>query len=429
MLLRFNGKRLLDLSQRLKQRHSRFITSNYGMLRHTSLPSKLLLGRHVKEALANGSPIVALESTVITHGLPEPDNLRLALDLERRISGWRSADGLTTKSSQSARKAGMTGELMKSNPSGRYNGCNREEVNEAAVANFATPATVGIIKGQLIVGLSEEQIEYLAKKRISKPIKASRRDIPLAQARRLSGGTTVAATMAIVASLPGSPIKVFATGGTGGVHVGGQDSMDISADLYEFARSPIGVVSAGFKSFLDTRRSLEVLETLGCTVMSLSSTSSSSSPFNELSVAVDRDKAELFPAFFSSTNKDGIESPCIVESISEAAQILFHCLEATPLVEKRAALLAVPIPAEFSLDELEDESLAKALESISAIDKRKDLKGCEKTPLILEQLNRQTGGKTLRANIELLANNASVGAHLAHEYCKIRASIGKIWAT
>lgn len=341
---------------------------------------KFRLGKHVEEAIKNGDPIVALESTVITHGLPEPENLKLALSLERTI--------IETKTDGQA----------------------------------VVPATIGIIKGDLVVGLSNDEVQFLADINHSKPMKASRRDIPIAMALGLSAGTTVAATMAIAASLNTqsmvssisgkvigcqfSPIRVFATGGTGGVHRGGENSLDISADLFEFTRSPICVVSSGFKSFLDTRRTLEYLETLGCTVMSL---------YNGTD--------DLFPSFYFRRNFEGISSPQIVENPNEAARILYECFESDELADRRGALLAIPIEEEFSLDNLNDEIGEKISEAIRSIETRKDLKGKEKTPLILEQLNRVTAGKSLKANIHLLRNNARFGAILAHEYAKLRNNI------
>lgn len=414
----------------------------------TSAGSKrLLFGRHVREAMANGQPIVALESTVITHGLPEPQNLELALSLERKIRAASATDG-----SSSA-------------------GC--------------TPATLGIIRGQIVVGLSEDEIKFLANRKLSQPIKASRRDIPIALALGLSAGTTVAATMAIAnaatasfqtisgsargfARSTQSAIRVFATGGTGGVHRGGQSSLDISADLHEFARSPMGVVSSGFKSFLDTRRSLEVLETLGCTVLSLHEEAQEKrgeekrngnanlSGHGGSRGQVGRQQGDkchsFFPAFYSRSS--GIRSPFSVVGVEDAARILLHCLEG-PLGEQRAMLLANPIPAEAEL-ELENSlsnicgdhfgrhadssattttettettemrpinCLEDLLANVSAqIDKRTDLEGKDKTPLILEQINRLTGGKSLKANVALLENNARVGAQLAIEYARLCSS-------
>lgn len=376
----------------------------------------LLLGRHVREALANGEPVVALESTLITHGLPEPDNFDLALKLEHIIA---SSAGSYDDDDQLAEERLCVGDDKERNDDNKtpadsigaiLGGEQRRALVRSKPMPIVTPSTIGIVKGQLIIGLSQPEIAYLANKRLSGPIKASRRDVPIATAMGLSAGTTVAATMAIACNLPGSPIKVFATGGTGGVHMGGELSMDVSADLYELARSPMGVVSSGFKWFLDTRRSLELLETFGCTVMSLAG-------------ANNQAKEHLFPGFFASTNQQKVRTPLLVRSVGEAAKILYHCLEATPLRERRGALLAVPIPREFELDG-DLEILSD--DGISAIDKRLDVEGKAKTPLILERLNRVTGGKTLRANLELLKNNAKVGAQLALCYAKLRNRTGKL---
>lgn len=374
----------------------------------------LLLGRHVKEALANGEPVVALESTLITHGLPEPDNFNLALKLEHIIA---SSAGSYDDDDQLAEERLCAGDDKERNdnkiPADSVGSIVEREQQRAARSRpmpIVTPSTIGIVKGQIIIGLSNPEIAYLANKRRSKPIKASRRDVPIATAMGLSAGTTVAATMAIACNLSGSPIKVFATGGTGGVHMGGELSMDVSADLYELARSPMGVVSSGFKWFLDTRRSLELLETFGCTVMSLAGSNNQA-------------KEHLFPGFFASTNQQKVRSPLLVHSVDEAAKILYHCLEASALKERRGALLAVPIPREFELD----GDLEILLDDgISTIDKRLDVEGKEKTPLILERLNSVTGGKTLRANLELLKNNAKVGAQLALCYAKLRNRTGKV---
>lgn len=453
----------------------------------TSAAGSISIGRHVREALANRCPVVALESTVITHGLPEPQNLALALQLEREI-----ADGLWWDDGRD-------------DPS-----CSH------SMRGVVVPATVGIIKGQLVVGLSKDQIEFLANLKLSRPIKASRRDLPVAQALGLSAGTTVSATMAIATSCTpvgvctnAVGISVFATGGLGGVHLGGEHSMDISADLYEMARSPIGLVSSGFKSFLDTRRSLELLETFGCTVTSMKpfdqTYSASMHHGTEAADTVDLNNAtaggsdchdiklktsQLFPGFFTAVNKDHVRSPWQCDSVQEAALILYHCLAArygtgkssgmpmgftngntsrghsgsqaayleqrptkldddwicsAQLRNGRAMLLACPIPTRFSLESNDEnanrtttgpeaaieEYSGELLDRISAeIDQRPGLTGAEKTPLILAELNRLTGGRTLEANLELLRNNARVGAHLAFEYSglcqRIGVSLGKL---
>lgn len=450
----------------------------------TVRPGSILLGHHVKQALANGQPVVALESTVITHGLPEPRNLTLALRLEQEISSgswWHGnqADGQRVDeppeaSPPSSRSPGDVsvsdryGADLVSCPTSAGRPPNGPLVcheHSRLSGGQVVPATVGIIKGQLVVGLTGEQIEFLANKESSRPIKASRRDLALAQACGLSAGTTVSATLALASSVRSSSswspdgtanrISVFATGGLGGVHLGGQDSMDVSADLYEMARSPMGIVSSGFKSFLDARRSLEFLETMGCTVVSLAQTrhlyqaaaaaaAATAVPVGPVGAAASgwaRKKGHLFPGFFASTNQQRAQSPWRCAGVEEAALILFHCLgpeagqssavSGPPLEnqslpglgewfvrEARAMLLACPIPAEFSVAE---ESCAQLTgQIIGRIEARPDLSGPEKTPLILAELARATGGLTLEANLALLRNNARVGAHLAHEYAKLR---------
>ena len=464
---------------------SRLLAARVGHYRsaHRSASSRrssIVLGHHVKQALANGCPVVALESTVITHGLPEPKNLELALRLEDEIATgqwWCSND--TDKPPPFLSHSTFDNEL---------NHNNATRTDSAMRGQVVTPATVGIVRGQLIVGLTRDEIKYLADTQSSRPIKASRRDIPLAQALGLSAGTTVSATMAIATSVGGqgrtNTIAVFATGGLGGVHLGGEQSMDISADLYEMARSPIGVVSSGFKSFLDSRRSLEFLETMGCTVTSLRGTNSiyqaaaaagkqtahdnddggaddgastnslSGTGRNDVTAGQEQKMAQLFPGFFSCVNKEQIKSPWQCDTVQEAAEILFHCLgpnsdtgstmssssssSSLGLHSPRAMLLACPIPRQFSLDQLasgaqgngDSNSLAlsgpayaKLMKEISdKIEQRRDLSGNQKTPLILDELARRTGGLTLEANLILLRNNARVGAHLAYEYAKLSDS-------
>lgn len=495
------------------------LSDDHGKSQREQRHHGLILGRHVKEALANGCPIVALESTVITHGLPEPQNLKLALQLENEIASghwWLEPSEASDADSQDDAKLKrwtisqnhmtITGDVKSiGRNSNKQLQDHERDIDEhnlvlATYSGTVVPATIGIVKGQLVVGLSRDEIEFLATSQRSRPIKASRRDIPIAMAMKLSAGTTVSATMAIASSLPdyysdestrrlggacestrgvhdgsttssrrvglkgsGSAIKVFATGGMGGVHLGGELSMDISADLYEFARSPIGVVSAGFKSFLDTRRSLEFLETMGCTVTSLAAFEStyqaaklaSLSSVGSAVYLSKKKRAEsenhahhhqrhhhhyedargrqtdaghhFFPGFFSAINKERVKSPWQCASVREAAEILYQCLEAPVFCQdqRRAMLLACPIPNKFSMSLEDDQAYKCAMANVSSIDKRLDLSGNEKTPLILDQLNRATGGKTLEANVELLRNNARVGAHLAHEYAILGARTGE----
>lgn len=266
-------------------------------------------------------------------------------------------------------------------------------------------------------------------------------------------------------SASSSPIKVFATGGLGGVHRGGELSMDISADLYEFARSPMGLVSAGFKSFLDVHRSLEFLETMGATVMSLGAAEVRPQTRSIIAASTDADNERLgprrngaFPGFF--VRDSGAQSPLEVDSIREAAHILFACLDGAPLLDRRAALLAVPVAQEFDLsatvygadcwaaevgfgsakvtetlngkqsaDRPKWLSFNELLRAIQAqVDSLEGIAGSAKTPLILERLNRATRGKSLETNVALLRNNARVGARLAYEYALLANRTGKIGA-
>jgi pseudouridine-5'-phosphate glycosidase len=284
-------------------------------------------------AIADKKPIVALESTVIAHGLPSPNNLETAFRLEKIV---------------------------------RENG--------------ATPATVAVFGGEFHVGLDESQIRRLA---VAKDIrKISRRDLPVAVARKLNCATTVATT-AFIAHLAG--IKVFATGGIGGVHRG--FSQDVSADLPELANTPIMVVCSGAKIVLDLPATREWLETHGVCVLGFGC--------NEL------------PAFYSRTS--GLFVDERIETAAEAAEIARSRDE---LNLKSAILLTVPVPEKF---EIEREELDKILsESLKLADENK-ISGKEITPFLLAQMAGKSAGKTLAANIALLENNAKIAAQVACE--------------
>lgn len=518
--------RQLSLSQSLTSARQELFESPFG----TVGSKRLCLGRRVEEALANREPIVALESTVITHGMPEPENLQLAQSLEREIYTCHShlSANQSTTSQQTNHNSASNNEALShwdrppptttttTSPIGEHsaNATSTTTATTSATCSdnnnangpivgggVVTPATIGIIRGQLVVGLSECELAYLANLKRSRPIKASRRDVPIALGLNLSAGTTVAATMAIACSLrrfkrfrPGDAlyqapisaetaaaaaaaiaggnsgqchkqrdtatrvgptssishldgIKVFATGGIGGVHVGGQDSMDISADLFEFSRSPIGVVSAGFKSFLDTKLSLEYLETVGCTVMSLDDNNDDASDDAKID--------GLFPGFLTRRNSQQIKSPCRVKNLDEAARIMYYSLEAnygtlnglpadevgqpasslsyrlagfgSPLSDARATLLAVPIPIQFAFDKTDAarRELDEAMRQVNSQVESLGLTGKEKTPLILDGLNRITSGRSLEANMALLRNNARIGALLAHKYALLLNQTGE----
>ncbi|XP_027128831.1 pseudouridine-metabolizing bifunctional protein C1861.05 [Larimichthys crocea] len=288
----------------------------------------------VSQALAENKPVVALESTIITHGMPYPHNLSTAKEVEAIVR-----------------------------------------------AEGATPATVGIIEGEVHVGLSSEELDHLA--RCKSSLKVSRRDLPYVVSKGLSGGTTVSATM-IAAHRAGIP--VFVTGGIGGVHRDGENSLDISADLTELGRTPIAVVSAGVKSILDIGRTLEFLETQGVCVATYGA-------------------LKNFPAFFSP--QSGFTSPYQVSNPEEAAELIASTLS---LGLQSGILLAVPIPGEHAAvgQEIEEAILAAVTEASA-----KGITGRDVTPFILQKVNDLTKGKSLQANIALIHNNAKVGSQIA----------------
>lgn len=304
------------------------------------LEKYLEISSEVKNALKEGKPVVALESTIISHGMPYPRNVETALKVEEII---------------------------------RENG--------------AIPATIAILGGKLKVGLSEEEIEYLGK--AENVIKTSRRDIPFIIAKKLDGATTVASTM-IIANLAG--IKVFATGGIGGVHRGAQQTFDISADLEELARTNVAVVCAGAKSILDIGLTLEYLETKGVPVVGF--------------------KTEELPAFY--TVKSGYKVDYKVESEEELAK----ALKAKWDVNLNGGMVvANPIPEEYAMDY---DEITNAIESAVKEAEEKGIKGKASTPFLLSKVKDITAGKSLDANIELVYNNAKVGAKLALELSKLQ---------
>ena len=304
------------------------------------LEKYLNLNEEVELALKEGRPVVALESTIISHGMPYPKNVETALKVEEII---------------------------------RENG--------------AVPATIAIIDGILKVGLTEEEIELLGKKG-EDVIKTSRRDIPFIIAGKKDGATTVAATM-IIADLAG--IKIFATGGIGGVHRGAQDSFDISADLEELASTDVAVVCAGAKSILDIGLTLEYLETVGVPVIGF-------------------DTDEL-PAFY--TRKSGFNVDYNMDSPREIASVLKAKWD---LELKGGVVVANPIPEEFEMDY---GTIKGAIESALKESAEKGIKGKDSTPFLLARVKEITGGDSLDSNIELVYNNAKVGAQIAVEFSKL----------
>lgn len=291
----------------------------------------LTVAPHVREALDAGQPVVALESTVISHGLPRPQNLETARRVEYAI---------------------------------------REE--------GAVPATVGILGGQIVVGLNDDQLTTLA---FAEDVrKVSRRDFSIALVRGEHGATTVAGTM-IAAYLTG--IEVFATGGIGGVHRGTAD--DVSADLPELAMTSVAVVCAGAKSILDLPRTLEYLETAGVPVLGYG--------------------ADAFPAFYASDS--GLPVDARVDTPAQAAAIIRAKWD---LGLQGGVLVAVPPPAELALPAAEvDAAVEAALRDAGA----EGVTGKALTPYLLSRVSEITAGRSLEVNIALLVQNARVAARLA----------------
>lgn len=288
----------------------------------------------VTQALADNKPVVALESTIITHGMPYPHNLSTA-----------------------------------------------KEVEDIVRAEGATPATVGVIDGEVRVGLSSRELDQLA--RCEGSLKVSRRDLPYVVSKGLSGGTTVSATM-IAAHQAGIP--VFVTGGIGGVHRDGENSLDVSADLTELGRTPITVVSAGVKSILDIGRTLEYLETQGVCVATYGA-------------------SRNFPAFFSP--QSGFTSPYHVCSPEEAAKLIASALS---LGLQGGVLMAVPVPEEHAAA---GQQIEEAVQAAVAEASAQGITGRDVTPFILQRVNHLTEGRSLQANIALIQNNAKVGSQIA----------------
>jgi len=293
----------------------------------------------VSEALKKGKPVVALESTIISHGMPYPKNVETALNVEKIV---------------------------------RENG--------------AVPATIAILEGRLKVGLSENEIEYLGKAR--DVVKTSRRDIPFIVSKKLDGATTVASTM-IIAALAG--IKVFATGGIGGVHRGAQETFDISADLQELAQTNVAVVCAGAKSILDIGLTLEYLETNGVPVVGYGT--------------------DEFPAFY--TRKSGHKVDYRVDRSEELAATLKAKWD---LGLNGGVVVANPIPEEY---EMNYDVITKAINDAVIEAEAKGIRGKETTPFLLARVKELTGGDSLESNIALVYNNAKIAAQLSVELVKL----------
>ncbi|MBR2539959.1 MAG: pseudouridine-5'-phosphate glycosidase [Mogibacterium sp.] len=293
----------------------------------------------VKEALDSGKPVVALESTIISHGMPYPQNVETALNVERII---------------------------------RENG--------------AVPATIAIIGGRLKAGLTPDEIEYFGKKG-PEITKASRRDLAMLCAKGEDGACTVTTTM-MIAHMAG--IRVFATGGIGGVHRGAEITMDISADLEELAQTPVMVICAGCKSILDIGLTLEYLETHGVPVIGMGT--------------------EDMPAFY--TSKSGFKVDYKVDSPEELANFFRTHIE---LGMKGGILVGNPIPDEYSMDpEVINPAIDQAIRECNEL----GIKGKATTPFLLAKVKELTGGDSLDSNIQLVYNNAKIAAQTAAYLCK-----------
>ncbi len=293
----------------------------------------LAIHPEVKEALEKGRPVVALESTIISHGMPYPQNIETA-----------------------------------------------KAVEEVIRANGAIPATIAIFEGKCYVGLTAEQLAFFGK--ATDVWKVSLRDMPYVISQKLYGATTVAATMRI-ASMAG--IKIFVTGGIGGVHRDAANTMDISADLTEMAETNVAVISAGVKSILDIGLTLEYLETKGIPVVSFGQ--------------------DAFPSFYSSTS--GFPSPLRIDTPAEIATLLKTKWQ---LGLNGSVLIANPVPANQQIDAAEIE--VHILEALNAA-KNENIKGKEVTPFLLKYISEHTHGESLEANIALIKNNAKLGAEIA----------------
>ena len=298
----------------------------------------MIISKEVKEALKNHQPVVVLESTIISHGMPYPKNVETALKVEEEI-----------------RKVGVI------------------------------PATIGIIEGEAIVGMSKDQIEQFGQRKGI--VKCSRRDLPIVYATKKWGATTVSATM-IIAQQAG--IEFFVTGGIGGAHKKANETFDISADLDELGKTNVSVICAGPKAILDLGFTLEILETKGVPIIGY--------------------QTDCLPAFY--TSKSNYKVDYNASSPKEISDIIY---------QKRinnldgGVLITNPIPKQFEMDhKLIDEAISKALEDMEKL----NIKGKEETPFLLKRIVELTNGESLEANIALVLNNARLGALIAKEYAK-----------
>jgi pseudouridine-5'-phosphate glycosidase len=292
------------------------------------------LSPEVKAALDAGKPVVALESTIISHGMPYPQNVETAMNVERII---------------------------------RENG--------------AVPATVAIIGGRLKAGLTPDEIEYLGKQGV-KVTKASRRDLAMLVSRGADGATTVTTTM-MIAHMAG--IRVFATGGIGGVHRGAETTMDISADLNELGRTPVAVVCAGPKSVLDIGLTLEYLETQGVPVVAF--------------------RTDNVPAFY--TRNSGFKAPCRADTVEELSRMV---MAMDGLMMGSGMVIVNPIPENY---EMEPDKIDKATIKAVKEAEKQHITGRDVTPFLLKCIAELTNNASLDANIALVYNNVRLAALVA----------------
>lgn len=295
----------------------------------------------VQTALNDGRPVVALESTIISHGMPYPENVQTALRVEQAV---------------------------------RENG--------------AVPATIAILKGRLKVGLSREEIAYLGQQGQS-AVKTSRRDIPFIVATQCDGATTVASTM-ILANMAG--IRIFATGGIGGVHRGAETSFDISADLQELAHTKVAVVCAGIKSILDLGLTLEYLETQGVPVVGY--------------------QTSTLPAFYSRESAFGVDY-----KLDTPEQIATALDAKWKMALEGGAVIANPIPGSYSLPAGDIEYVIRS--ALKEMEKE-GITGKASTPFLLAKVAEMTEGNSLKANIALILNNAALAAKIAVAYAQLQ---------
>lgn len=323
-----------------------------------SLPNPFLkISEEVQEALQANKPVVALETTIYTHGFPHPQNVALAAELEAIV-----------------REGG------------------------------AVPATIGILDGIARVGMASTELQRLTDPKTNvEVLKISRRDLAFAVGSRLAdstfhGGTTISGT-SVLAHLAG--IRIFATGGLGGVHRGAESTMDISADLTELGRTPITVISSGCKSFLDIPRTMEYLETEGVAVATF---------------ADGREGAVDFPAFWA--RESGVKSPMTLRDERHAAAVVYG---QSGLGLQSGLLFANPIPANAAIPKSEIDIIIK--EAVRVADE-KGISGKDNTPFILDWILKATDGKSIMANRALISSNVRRGTRVAVELAQMDASAG-----